>query len=134
MLSIKNPDYTRANEVMDGHEKRTFEMIDEGYSRSTPTSRAATRRRGTRLRSTVVFVDALADVQSERVAQRIIRLVSYLEDMLEMGSAGLPESVKRRYGVRARKLVATPFDILYTYDAEVDEVHVDGLVHQRAVV
>lgn len=80
------------------------------------------------------FVDALADVQSERVAQRIIRLVSYLEDMLEMGSADLPESVKRRYGVRARKLVATPFDILYTYDAELDEVHVDGLVHQRAVV
>ena len=29
MLSIENPDYTRANEVMDGHEKRTFEMIDE---------------------------------------------------------------------------------------------------------
>ncbi|MBM6683156.1 hypothetical protein [Collinsella intestinalis] len=80
------------------------------------------------------FVDALADVQSERVAQRIIRLVSYLEDMPELGSADLPESVKRRYGVRARKLVATPFDILCTYDAELDEVHVDGLVHQRAVV
>ena len=63
------------------------------------------------------FVDALADVQSERVAQRIIRLVSYLEDMPEMGSADLPESVKRRYGVQARQLVATPFDILYTYDA-----------------
>lgn len=80
------------------------------------------------------FVDALADVQSERVAQRLIRLVSYLEDMPEMGSADLPESVRHRYGVRARKIVATPFDILYTYDAEVDEVHVDGLVHQRAVV
>ncbi len=29
MLSIENPDYTRANEVMDGHEKTTFEMVDE---------------------------------------------------------------------------------------------------------
>ena len=29
MVSIENPDYTRANEVMDGHEKRTFEMIEE---------------------------------------------------------------------------------------------------------
>ncbi len=29
MVSIENPDYTRANEVMDGHEKRTFEMLDE---------------------------------------------------------------------------------------------------------
>ena len=39
-----------------------------------------------RSRSTVAFVDALADVQSERAAQRIIRLVSYLEDMPELGS------------------------------------------------
>ena len=29
MLSIENPDYTRANEVMDGNEKITFEMLDE---------------------------------------------------------------------------------------------------------
>lgn len=29
MLSLENPNYTRANEVMDGHEKRTFEMLDK---------------------------------------------------------------------------------------------------------
>lgn len=29
MVSIENPDYTRANEVMDGKEKKTFEMLDE---------------------------------------------------------------------------------------------------------
>lgn len=29
MVSIENPEYTRANEVMDGHEKETFEMLDE---------------------------------------------------------------------------------------------------------
>lgn len=29
MVSIENPDYTRANEVMDGNEKETFEMLDE---------------------------------------------------------------------------------------------------------
>ena len=29
MVSIENPDYTRANEVMDGNEKITFEMLDE---------------------------------------------------------------------------------------------------------
>ena len=29
MLAGENPEYTRANEVMDGHEKKTFEMIDE---------------------------------------------------------------------------------------------------------
>lgn len=28
MLSVENPEYTRANEVMDGKEKRTFEMLD----------------------------------------------------------------------------------------------------------
>ncbi len=29
MLAGENPDYTRANEVMDGHEKKTFQMLDE---------------------------------------------------------------------------------------------------------
>ena len=29
MVSIENPDYTRANEVMDGNEKITFEMLDK---------------------------------------------------------------------------------------------------------
>lgn len=29
MFSIENPEYTRANEVMDGNEKLTFEMLDE---------------------------------------------------------------------------------------------------------
>ena len=29
MISTENPDYTRANEVMDGDEKRKFEMVDE---------------------------------------------------------------------------------------------------------
>ena len=29
MVKLENPDYTRANEVMDGHEKLTFEMLDK---------------------------------------------------------------------------------------------------------
>ena len=29
MVSVENPEYTRANEVMDGNEKLTFEMLDE---------------------------------------------------------------------------------------------------------
>lgn len=29
ILAGENPDYTRANEVMDGHEKKTFAMLDE---------------------------------------------------------------------------------------------------------
>lgn len=29
LLADENPEYTRADEVMDGHEKKTFEMIDE---------------------------------------------------------------------------------------------------------
>lgn len=40
MIAQENPEYTRANEVMDGHEKRTFEMIDEvitaGALKGTP--------------------------------------------------------------------------------------------------
>jgi alpha-galactosidase/6-phospho-beta-glucosidase family protein len=29
MLSVEDPNYTRANEVMDGNERKTFEMLDE---------------------------------------------------------------------------------------------------------
>ena len=40
MLAGENPEYTRANEVMDGHERKTFEMIDEviaaGALKGTP--------------------------------------------------------------------------------------------------
>lgn len=79
------------------------------------------------------FVDDLAQVQSQRVYRRIISLVSYLENMPEMGSPDIPEAARKRYGNGARKLVASPFDVLYVYDAERDEVHVDGLVHQRAL-
>ena len=87
----------------------------------------------TRLIFSDTFVDALADVQSERVYQRIITLVSYLEHMPEMGSPDVPEAARRRFGEGARKLVASPFDVLYLYDADRDEVHVDGLVHQRVL-
>ena len=79
------------------------------------------------------FVNDLAQVQSQRVYRRIISLVSYLESMLEMGSPDIPTAARKRYGNGARKLVASPFDLLYVYDAEHDEVHIDGLVHQRAL-
>ena len=79
------------------------------------------------------FVEDLSRVQSQRVYRRIVSLVSYLESMPEMGSPDIPAAARRRYGNGARKLVASPFDVLYVYDAEHDEVHVDGLVHQRAL-
>lgn len=79
------------------------------------------------------FVDALADIQSERLYRKILTLVSYLATMPEMGSPTVPDAARRRFGDGVRKLVVSPFDILYIYDAELDEVHVDGLVHQHAL-
>ena len=35
MFSVENPEYTRANEVMDGSEKKTFEMLDMVIERGT---------------------------------------------------------------------------------------------------
>ena len=87
----------------------------------------------TRLLFAESFIDALATVQSERVRRHIVTLVAYLENMPEMGSSDIPAAAKRQYGPYARKLVAAPFDIFYLYDSEKDEVHVDGLVHHRAL-
>ena len=79
------------------------------------------------------FIDDLATIQSERLYRTIVRLVSYLQTMPEMGSPQVSDAARRLFGNGVRKLVAAPFDILYLNDAEHDEVHVDGLVHHRAL-
>ena len=79
------------------------------------------------------FVDALARVESDRVRDRIVALVSYLETTPDMGSPDVRPMIAARFGGTVRKLVVMPFDIFYIYDPEKDEVHVDALVHHRVI-
>ncbi len=79
------------------------------------------------------FVDDLAEVSSERLLESIYAVLAPLESLPRYGSPDIPASLRRRFGPDLRKLVVSPYDIIYTYDEETDVVRVHGLVLQRAV-
>lgn len=81
------------------------------------------------------FVEATAEVYSERVFNDLYRLVEMLEALPELGSTELPlpYAIKKRFGKDCRKIVIAPFDILYRYDKVEDTVYVAALIHQRRV-
>lgn len=79
------------------------------------------------------FVEALADIKSDRLRERIVALVANLEDFPRADSPDVRASIKARFGGKVRKIVAGPYDIFYIYDEESDEAHIDALIHQRLV-
>lgn len=76
------------------------------------------------------FEDDLAQVSSHTKRVQIIEAVALLERFPRRGSTDLPASTQVRYG-NARKIVISPFDLIYTYDEDGDAVIVQGIVHQR---
>ena len=76
------------------------------------------------------FEDDFAMVSSKAKRAKIIEAVALLERVPQRGSRDLPQSVLSRFG-HTRKIVVSPFDIIYTYDAESDTAVVQGIVHQR---
>ena len=79
------------------------------------------------------FVEATAEVYSDRVFNDLYRLVEMLETLPELGSTELPAAIKRRFGKDCRKIVVAPFDMLYRYDEKTDTVYGAALIHQRRV-
>lgn len=71
-------------------------------------------------------------VESDRVLAGIFRALDLLEIMPTAGSRDVPASASALFGQGVRKLVVSPFDIIYRYDEDADEVRVAGLIHQRA--
>ncbi|MBS5451076.1 MAG: type II toxin-antitoxin system RelE/ParE family toxin [Coriobacteriia bacterium] len=60
--------------------------------------------------------------------------VELLAAFPEMGSPIVTSSIVRRYGQGVRKLVASPFVVIYRYVEDLDEVRVLGLDHQRTIL
>ena len=79
------------------------------------------------------FVEATAEVYSERMFNDLYRLVEMLDALPELGSTERPSAIKKRFGKDCRKIVIAPFDILYRYDKVEDTVYVAALIHQRRV-
>ena len=79
------------------------------------------------------FVEATAEVYSDRVFNDLFRLAEMLETLPELGSTDLPAAIRKRFGEDCRKIVVAPFDMLYRYDEKADTVYVAALIHQRRV-
>lgn len=43
----------------------------------------------------------------------------------------MPESIRSEFGAGVRELTVSPFDLVYTYDAERDIVFIEAPIHQR---
>ncbi|MCH4213629.1 MAG: type II toxin-antitoxin system RelE/ParE family toxin [Atopobiaceae bacterium] len=58
----------------------------------------------------------MADVSSDRILERLLESVHGLSVFPEMGSRLIRETVIERFGEDIRKLVVSPFVIIYRYD------------------
>lgn len=77
------------------------------------------------------FLEDMAQVERADKRREIMRVLALLPHTPEIGSRALPPSIRASYGDTVRKLVIAPFDVIYEYHGDKDEVHVLALIHQR---
>lgn len=84
-----------------------------------------------RVELTQRFVDDASGIWSDRVFDRVYRMVKGLGTFPLIGSTDVPRSITREFGEGVRKCVVPPFDLVYEYDEQSDVVYVYGLVPVR---
>lgn len=77
------------------------------------------------------FFEEMAQVETKRVRDNILDATELLAVMPQMGSTNLPRSISQKYGADVRKLVVSPFLVLYK-SLPGDKVLVLGVMHNRA--
>lgn len=77
------------------------------------------------------FFDEMAQVETKRVCDNILDATELLAVIPEMGSTNLPKSISEKYGPDVRKLVVSPFLVLYKL-LDGNRVLVLGVMHNRA--
>ena len=77
------------------------------------------------------FFTEIEQVETKRVRDNILDATELLAVIPEMGSINLPKSIVEKYGPDVRKLVVSPFLVLYKL-LSVDRVLVLGVMHNRA--
>ena len=78
------------------------------------------------------FAEDLARVTSAKVEANVYAALDNVEAFGEFGSRVVPDSIRRDSGEGVRKVVAGPFDLVYTYYPDDGLARVEALVHQRA--
>jgi len=77
------------------------------------------------------FFAEIEQVETKRVRDNILDATELLAVIPEMGSTNLPKSIVEKYGPDVRKLVVSPFLVLYKL-LPADRVLVLGVMHNRA--
>ena len=81
---------------------------------------------------TDAFIEDMTSVELTGKRDEVFDKVDLLSDFPDLGSANVPMSIRLRFGNSVRKLVVSPFDVVYEHDQASDSVNILGLVHQRA--
>jgi plasmid stabilization system protein ParE len=84
------------------------------------------------LKITETFVAEASQIYTDKLFNKVFQMVDTLKTMPELGSRNLPESIIKKYGSGCRKLVVSPFDIIYRYNQPQNLVEIIALVHERA--
>ena len=85
-----------------------------------------------RLVYTDSFIEDMTMVELASKRDEIFDKNNLLSDFPDLGSANVPVSIRLRFGSSVRKIVISPFDVVYEHDQASDSVNILGLVHQRA--
>ena len=78
------------------------------------------------------FAEDVARVTSAKVEARLYAALDNVEAFGDFGSKVVPDSIREGFGEGVRKVVVSPFDLVYTHYPDEDLVRVEALVHQRA--
>ena len=78
------------------------------------------------------FAEDVARVTSAKVEARIYAALDNIEAFGDFGSKVVPDSIREDFGEGVRKVVVSPFDLIYTYYPSDDLARTEALVHQRA--
>lgn len=78
------------------------------------------------------FAEDVARVTSAKVEARIYAALDNIEAFGDFGSKVVPDSIREDFGEGVRKVVVSPFDLIYTYYPPDDLARIEALVHQRA--
>ena len=84
------------------------------------------------LRYSEKFIEEAGAIRLASKRQELRKRVEMLAELPQMGSSNLPQSIIEQYGSNVKKLVISPFVVVYEINLESNTVDVLGLLHQRA--
>ena len=77
------------------------------------------------------FLEDMRAVALASKQEEILDAISLLPTVPEMGSRRIPTSIREEFGYDVRKLVVSPFLVIYELMEEEGLIFVHGLVHER---